>query len=250
MAISTPEPSTSTQGQDDQESGFSDDDCCEFEYSAEPVDDHESLDDGEEEVENRRLIRQPKPLKKFIGHRNARTMIKEATWWGNNYVLSGSDCGHIFGWHRETGRLILLLEADRHVVNCIQPHPHEPLIASSGIDYDIKIWTPSGEGNTESLFDEKRAEELIRMNEIMLEETRDTITVPATLMIRMLASLNQIRRAGRLMPRVMERRRERELEEQQATTSSSESAAADSNESNDHEEAEESRNDEHENNDN
>ncbi len=28
----------------------------------------------------------------------------------------------------------------------------------------------------------------------MLEETRDTITVPATLMIRMLASLNQIRR--------------------------------------------------------
>ena len=28
----------------------------------------------------------------------------------------------------------------------------------------------------------------------MLEETRDTITVPATLMIRMLASLNTIRR--------------------------------------------------------
>ena len=48
------------------------------------------------------------------------------------------------------------------------------------------------------------------MNEIMLEETRDTITVPATLMIRMLASLNQIRRAGRLIPRVLERRRERE----------------------------------------
>ena len=53
------------------------------------------------------------------------------------------------------------------------------------------------------------------MNEIMLEETRDTITVPATLMIRMLASLNQIRRAGRLIPRVLERRREREAEESQ-----------------------------------
>lgn len=39
----------------------------------------------------------------------------------------------------------------------------------------------------------------------MLEETRDTITVPATLMIRMLASLNQIRRAGRLVPRNLER---------------------------------------------
>ncbi len=33
-----------------------------------------------------------------------------------------------------------------------------------------------------------------RRNELMLEETRDTITVPASLMIRMLASLNQIRR--------------------------------------------------------
>ena len=54
------------------------------------------------------------------------------------------------------------------------------------------------------------------MNEIMLEETRDTITVPATLMIRMLASLNQIRRAGRLIPRVLERRREREATEAEA----------------------------------
>merc|ERR1712087_811237 len=60
--------------------------------------------------------------------------------------------------------------------------------------------------------------QLTRMNEIMLEETRDTITVPATLMIRMLASLNQIRRAGRLIPRVLERRREREATEAEAET--------------------------------
>jgi hypothetical protein len=36
--------------------------------------------------------------------------------------------------------------------------------------------------------------QLSNRNQIMLEETMDTITVPATLMIRMLASLNQIRR--------------------------------------------------------
>ena len=36
--------------------------------------------------------------------------------------------------------------------------------------------------------------QLTHRNGVMLEETRDTITVPATLMIRMLASLNQIRR--------------------------------------------------------
>ena len=38
----------------------------------------------------------------------------------------------------------------------------------------------------------------MRRNEVMLEETRDTITVPASLMIRMLASLNQIRWRRRL----------------------------------------------------
>lgn len=35
----------------------------------------------------------------------------------------------------------------------------------------------------------------------MLEETKDTITVPAAFMIRMLACLNQIRRGGRIRSR-------------------------------------------------
>ena len=35
--------------------------------------------------------------------------------------------------------------------------------------------------------------QVMRRNEIMLEETRDTITVPASFMLRMLASLNNIR---------------------------------------------------------
>ena len=34
----------------------------------------------------------------------------------------------------------------------------------------------------------------MRRNEALLEETRDTITVPATFMIRMLATINQITR--------------------------------------------------------
>lgn len=36
--------------------------------------------------------------------------------------------------------------------------------------------------------------QLTERNEVMLEETKDTITVPASFMIRMLACLNQIRR--------------------------------------------------------
>lgn len=79
---------------------------------------------------------------KYTGHRNARTMIKEATFWGNDYVMSGSDCGHVFAWNRKTGELVMLLEADQHVVNCLQPHPTLPYLATSGIDYDIKLYTP------------------------------------------------------------------------------------------------------------
>lgn len=79
---------------------------------------------------------------KYTGHRNARTMIKEATFWGNDYIMSGSDCGHVFTWNRKTGELAMLFEADQHVVNCLQPHPTLPYLATSGIDYDIKLYMP------------------------------------------------------------------------------------------------------------
>lgn len=39
--------------------------------------------------------------------------------------------------------------------------------------------------------------QLMQRNAVMLEETKDTITVPAVFMIRMLACLNQIRRGGK-----------------------------------------------------
>nr|XP_034174084.1 DDB1- and CUL4-associated factor 6-like isoform X2 [Osmia lignaria] len=130
---------------------------------------------------------------KYMGHRNARTMIKEANFWGNDFVMSGSDCGHVFVWEKDTARLCMLLEADQHVVNCLQPHPYLPLLATAGIDYDVKLWAPI---NEESSFDEKFAEDLKKRNAVMLEETKDTMTVPAVFMIRMLACLNQIRRGS------------------------------------------------------
>jgi nuclear receptor interaction protein len=40
-------------------------------------------------------------------------MIKEAAWWGTDFILSGSDCGHLFGWDRRTGECVIMLEADR-----------------------------------------------------------------------------------------------------------------------------------------
>ncbi|XP_049786916.1 DDB1- and CUL4-associated factor 6-like isoform X1 [Schistocerca cancellata] len=164
-----------------------------------PIEDHmdeavNAIRNAKEDAFDECSIPQPSIKKKFTGHRNARTMIKEATFWGEDYVLSGSDCGHVFIWDRLTGSLVMLLEADHHVVNCLQPHPVLPVLATSGIDYDVKLWAPLRE---EASFDAELAETLTKRNEIMLEETKDTITVPASFMIRMLACLNQIRRGGR-----------------------------------------------------
>uniref|UniRef100_A0A8C9PD70 DDB1- and CUL4-associated factor 6 n=1 Tax=Spermophilus dauricus TaxID=99837 RepID=A0A8C9PD70_SPEDA len=102
-------------------------------------------------------IRRPLVKMVYKGHRNSRTMIKEANFWGANFVMSGSDCGHIFIWDRHTAEHLMLLEADNHVVNCLQPHPFDPILASSGIDYDIKIWSPLEESR---IFNRKLADEV------------------------------------------------------------------------------------------
>lgn len=34
-------------------------------------------------------------------------------------------------------------------VNCLEPHPHLPVLATSGLDYDVKIWAPTAEMPTQ-----------------------------------------------------------------------------------------------------
>merc|ERR550519_990264 len=68
----------------------------------------------------RKRVNLPPMKQKLTGHRNARTMIKEAAWWGKDFIFSGSDCGHLFAWDRNTGECVTMMEADRHVVNCVQ----------------------------------------------------------------------------------------------------------------------------------
>ncbi|KAK1326476.1 hypothetical protein QJS10_CPA01g00327 [Acorus calamus] len=80
----------------------------------------------------------------YVGHRNAET-VKGVGFFGPSceYVVSGSDCGNIFIWEKKGGELLRVMEADKRIVNCIEPHPHTTLLASSGIENDIKIWTPN-----------------------------------------------------------------------------------------------------------
>lgn len=57
--------------------------------------------------------------------------------------MSGSDCGNFFMWDKNTESIVQWLPADKGgVVNCLEGHPRFPIIATSGLDYDIKIWHP------------------------------------------------------------------------------------------------------------
>ncbi|CAF0886494.1 unnamed protein product [Didymodactylos carnosus] len=137
-------------------------------------------------------IPSPTLINSYDGHRNARTMIKECNFWGDRHVMSGSDCGHIFIWDKETSRIVRIIVADRHVVNCLQPHPlNYPILASSGIDYDIKLWSPLLEHAAD---EQDIINQTIKRNSLMLEETSSTITVPATFMLRMLTNFYRFRR--------------------------------------------------------
>ncbi|KAK2974306.1 hypothetical protein RJ640_026867 [Escallonia rubra] len=79
----------------------------------------------------------------YKGHKNCKT-VKGVNFFGPKceYVVSGSDCGRIFIWKKKGGELVRVMEADEQVVNCIECHPHTTLLASSGLEHDIKIWTP------------------------------------------------------------------------------------------------------------
>lgn len=86
-------------------------------------------------------------ISRYVGHCNTTTDIKEANFLGvdNRYISAGSDDGLIFFWDRETGEIVNALQGDPSIVNCIQPHPSVCLLATSGIDKVVKIWTPAKE---------------------------------------------------------------------------------------------------------
>ncbi|CAH8663534.1 unnamed protein product [Heterobilharzia americana] len=62
----------------------------------------------------------------YCGRECCSTAIKVSTFWGRNFIFSGSECGNLIGWNRATGKPVLAVKADSSVVNRIIPHPHLP----------------------------------------------------------------------------------------------------------------------------
>ncbi|KAL9017647.1 MAG: hypothetical protein Q9185_005043 [Variospora sp. 1 TL-2023] len=77
----------------------------------------------------------------YAGHCNVRT-VKDANFFGLNdeYVVSGSDSGHLFIWDKKTSELVNILQGDGEIVNVVQGTSRH--FSVSGIDSTIKIFSP------------------------------------------------------------------------------------------------------------
>uniref|UniRef100_A0A915IQG4 WD and tetratricopeptide repeats protein 1 n=1 Tax=Romanomermis culicivorax TaxID=13658 RepID=A0A915IQG4_ROMCU len=78
--------------------------------------------------------------KRYCGHCNTTTDIKEANFFGCNgeYVMGGSDDGKFFIWDSRTCEIVKAMVGDDKIVNCLQPHPTQCLLATSGIEHTVK----------------------------------------------------------------------------------------------------------------
>ncbi|GAO48236.1 hypothetical protein G7K_2416-t1 [Saitoella complicata NRRL Y-17804] len=110
-------------------------------------------EDADEDDDDDRIYggRQPEsgvpivgPTKRFSGHCNVQT-VKDVNFYGldDEYVVSGSDDGHLFIWDKKTTRIVNILKGDGDVVNVAQGHPYTPMIAVSGIDNTVKLFSPA-----------------------------------------------------------------------------------------------------------
>jgi hypothetical protein len=89
------------------------------------------------------------PVGCFTGHANNET-VKDCGFLGSNdeYIWSGSDCGHFFVWSNDERRQLKgIWKGDSSVVNVLSPHPTLPICAVSGIDETVKIFGPVSRGS-------------------------------------------------------------------------------------------------------
>eukprot|EP01127_Copromyxa_protea_P003905 TRINITY_DN1366_c0_g1_i2.p2 TRINITY_DN1366_c0_g1~~TRINITY_DN1366_c0_g1_i2.p2 ORF type:complete len:157 (+),score=41.82 TRINITY_DN1366_c0_g1_i2:1464-1934(+) len=124
----------------------------------------EELKDDREHGREENREREPEELvqtykNKFTGHYSSNT-IKGVAFYGPNseYVMSGSDDACIYIWERKTAKLLRILQGHESIVNCIVGNPHQPMIASSGIDKVIKLWENTGDFPSEEELEERRRE--------------------------------------------------------------------------------------------
>lgn len=61
------------------------------------------------------------------------------------WMMCSSDDGNLFIWCRKSGNIVRCLRADDSIVNCVQLHPSTFLVATSGIECAVRLWSPRPE---------------------------------------------------------------------------------------------------------
>lgn len=56
-----------------------------------------------------------------------------------------SDDGSLFIWCRKSGNIVRCLRGDDSILNCVQLHPSTCLLATSGIETVVRLWSPRPE---------------------------------------------------------------------------------------------------------
>lgn len=80
-------------------------------------------------------------VREYEGRENVQTCCKEAAFLLDGAcVATGGDDGSLYVWRTQTAALLRRIVADRCIVNCVAPHPLLPLVATSGIDSEVKLW--------------------------------------------------------------------------------------------------------------
>lgn len=104
---------------------------------------------------------------RFVGSCNTTTDIKEANFFGKNgqFIIAGSDCGCMLMWDRSTTNLIEAWQGDDSIVNCLQPHPTSCLVATSGLDPVVRLWSPRPVDGSTMDVRAKEVEGLARANQ-------------------------------------------------------------------------------------
>jgi WD40 repeat protein len=65
-------------------------------------------------------------------------------WFGENFILCGSDCGHIYGWNINS-QMVCSLKSSTDIVRTICVHRTLPILANAGYSDDIVIWEPTSD---------------------------------------------------------------------------------------------------------
>ncbi|VUZ57361.1 unnamed protein product [Hymenolepis diminuta] len=146
----------------------------------------------------------------YAGQRSFRTVIKDACFWGEGYIMSGSECGHILMWDRATGAPVNSIKADSNVVNRLQPHPFLPYLAVSGVDHNIKLIrpTPMPLDETQEEYEariEKRKADTTQLMDMNITRTQQVVENSVSLR-QQLASLRIGRLARLFLLQLAERR--------------------------------------------